>query len=200
MTLRTEHLALIAVAAILLIALLTRQGVSPGLSFRVDGTTAFVNGTTTGHDMGAVRDLLKEHPQVEHLVFETMPGTRDMTSNYRLARSIRRAGLSTEVTPDSRIASGAVDLFLAGTRRTVACGAMIGVHSWGSLGYDSGDVVWDQHRSMSRAFLSDMGVDPDFYDFRNRAAGAESIHWLSDAEVARWGVATEPRDCGGRNG
>ena len=195
MRLRPDQLALVAVGLIIAAATAWQLSKPKGLAFRVDGDTAFVNGTTSARDQGAVRALLRDNPQVERLVFETMPGTRDVTSNYRLARSIREAGLATEVRADSRIASGAVDLFLAGTERTVACGAMIGVHSWGSSGYDAQDVRFDPHRSMSRRFLADMGVEADFYDFRNRMAGAESIHWLTDAEIARWGVATEPRNC-----
>ena len=195
MRLRPDQWALVLVGIVLAAAVIWQAGKPRGLQFRVDGPVAFVNGTTTGRDQGAVRALLREHPQVTTLVFEQMPGTRDVTSNYRLARTIREAGLDTHLRPTSRIASGAVDLFLAGAKRSVACGAMIGVHSWGGTGYDAQDVRFDPHRPMSRDFLADMGVDPDFYDFRTRMAGSDAIHWMSDAEIERWGVATEPRAC-----
>ena len=187
---------LLILALILVPAIGARIAAPDGLRFVVQGDTAFVDGTSTSRSQGAVRRLLRDNPQVTRLVFRTMPGTRDVTTNYHLARTIRAAGLTTELTPDSRIASGAVDLFLAGERRVVACGAMIGVHAWGSTGYDAQDVLFDPHRRMSRAFLSDMGVDPAFYDFRTDAAGTDDIHWLTEAEIDRWGVATEPRDCG----
>ncbi|MGB3456801.1 MAG: hypothetical protein WBA35_10610, partial [Litorimonas sp.] len=132
---------------------------------------------------------------VDTLVFLDMPGTRDVTSNYRLARTIRRAGLDTELRADSRIASGAVDLFVAGVERRIACGAQVGVHSWGASGFDAQDAVWDNHRGYSRGFLSDMGVDPDFYDFRTRAAGSDDMHWMNVDELTRWGVATQAMDC-----
>jgi hypothetical protein len=188
---------LILVLAMILVPAIAGQLDKPdGLRFDVQGDTAFVDGTSTSRSQNAVRRLLRDNPQVNRLVFRSMPGTIDVTTNYHLARTIRDAGLTTELTATSRIASGAVDLFLAGERRIVACGAMIGVHAWGSTGYDAQDVMFDPHRGMSRRFLSDMGVDPDFYDFRTEMAGTEDIHWMSNAEIARWGVATEPRpDC-----
>lgn len=142
-----------------------------------------------------VSKLVRQHPEVDTLVFVSMPGTQDLTSNYHLARSIRRAGLNTELRDDSYIASGAVDLFLAGRERTVACGAKIGVHAWGTSGFDAQDTWWDGHRAASRELLSDFGIDPDFYDFRTQAAGIDSIHWLSVAEINRWGVASAPIRC-----
>ena len=192
---RWDIFALVGVGLILLSAL-AFQGSDPDLlRFEVEGERAFGYGFTDGRSETIIRELTRDHPQVETLVFVNMPGTRDVTSNYRLARSIRRAGLNTELLPQSRIASGAVDLFLAGVDRTVACGALIGVHAWGSSGFDAQDAVWDNHRSYSRDFLSDMGVDPDFYDFRTQAAGSESIHWMNDEEIERWKLPTEPRTC-----
>ena len=192
---RWDIFALVGVGLILLSAL-AFQGSDPDrLRFEVEGERAFGYGFTAGRSETIIRELTRDHPQVETLVFVNMPGTRDVTSNYRLARSIRRAGLNTELLAQSRIASGAVDLFLAGVDRTVACGALIGVHAWGSSGFDAQDAVWDNHRSYSRDFLSEMGVDPNFYDFRTRAAGSESIHWMSDEEIERWKLPMEPRTC-----
>ncbi len=194
MTKLSPAIVLTLILAMVLVPAIAGQLDRPdGLRFEVQGDTAFVDGTSTSRSQNAVRRLLRDNPQVTRLVFRSMPGTVDVTTNYHLARTIREAGLTTELTAGSRIASGAVDLFLAGERRIVACGAMIGVHAWGSAGYDAQDVMFDPHRRMSRRFLSDMGVDPDFYDFRTDAAGTEEIHWMNDAEIARWGVATEPR-------
>lgn len=198
--LRWDWVALGGAALVLLTAVFLRQPNPDLLSFEVEGPRAYGYGFTDGRSRGVVGDLLRDHPQVDTLVFVHMPGTRDLTSNYRLARDIRRAGLRTEVLADSLIASGAVDLFLAGTERKAACGAQIGVHAWGAPGYDAQDVgsfpTWDTHRGQSRAFLSDMGIDPDFYDFRTKAAGADEMHWLSNAEIAQWGLATIARECG----
>ena len=192
---RWDLIGLAVVGLILLVAVLTNRPSPDLLRFEVEGSKAYGYGYTDGRSQGVVRQLLRDHPEVETLVLVNMPGTRDVTSNTRLARDIRRAGLDTELRADSRIASGAVDLFLAGVDRTVECGAMIGVHAWGSSGFDAQDVRWDNHRSYARDFLSDMGVDPNFYDFRTQSAGSDSIHWMSVEEINRWGVASRPLSC-----
>jgi len=192
---RWDVIGLAGVALVILGGLLFRSPNPDRLRFEVDGNRAYGFGFTDGRSERVVDRLLRNHPDVDTLVFIDMPGTRDVTSNYRLARDIRRAGLATELRPNSRIASGAVDLFLAGQMRTVACGAKIGVHAWGSSGFDAQDAPWDTHRSYSRTFLSDMGIDPDFYDFRTHAAGSEDIHWMSVDEINRWRVASTPLIC-----
>ncbi len=194
---RWDLVGLGAAALVLIGGALLRTPTDGLLQFTVDGPRAYGNGVTTGDSQASVRRLVADHPQVDTLVLQAMPGTKDVTSNYRLARSIRRAGLDTHLEADSRIASGAVDLFLAGETRTAECGAMIGVHSWGSTGYDAQDVSFDPHRAMSRRFIEDMGVDPDFYDFRTEAAGSDDIHWMSVEEINRWGLTTEPMVCDG---
>lgn len=192
---RWDILALAGVALVLVLALVLQKPNPNLLRFDVDGTYAYGYGVTDGRSEGVIDDLVRNHPDVETLVFVNMPGTQDVTSNYRLARDIRRAGLATELRADSRIASGAVDLFLAGNPRRIACGARIGVHAWGTGGFDAQDAIWDNHRSYSRDFLTDMGIDPDFYDFRTEVAGSEAIYWLTHEDIARWDIATEPRDC-----
>lgn len=192
---RWDLVGLGAVAVVILGAVLLQKPNPDLLRFEVDGTRAYGYGFTDGRSQDVVKKLTRQHPDVETLVFVSMPGTQNLTSNYHLARSIRRAELNTELRADSRIASGAVDLFLAGSTRTVACGAMIGVHAWGIGDYDAQDAWWDNHRTASRDFLSDMGIDPDFYDFRTDAAGTESMHWLTVAEINRWTVASEPIRC-----
>lgn len=192
---RWDLFAIAGVVVVLLSALLFRGNNPDRLRFEVEGSQAYGYGFTDGRSETIIRDLLRDHPQVKTLVFVNMPGTRDVTSNYRLARSIRDAGLNTELLPRSRIASGAVDLFLAGVDRRIACGAQVGVHAWGSSGFDAQDAVWDNHRSYSRDFLSDMGIDPDFYDFRTNAAGSNQMHWMSVDELNRWSVATRPVTC-----
>lgn len=187
------YFALVAVALMLGFAFVSRSG--DPLAITVSGDVAYLDGITDGRSERAVPRLVAEHPNVKTLILRHVPGTRDVTSNYRLARSIREAGLNTKITSSSLIASGGVDLFLAGVERTAQCGARIGVHSWGSAGYDAQDVGWDTHRAYSRDFLQDMGIDPDFYDFRTKKAGSDEIHWMNKAEINRWRLTTVPLGC-----
>lgn len=194
-----RHLPLLGLALVAIViglGVFLRPAPPDGLlRWEVVGDQAVGFGFTDGRVQGSVDRLLDEHPDVRVLVLRDMPGTQDLLSNTRLARRIRANGLQTHVPADGRIASGAVDLFLAGRTRTVACGARIGVHAWGVAGYDAQDVGYDNFRSYQRAFLDDMGIDPDFYDFASQAARSSGIYWLDATEAWERGLLTEDPGC-----
>ena len=49
---------------------------------------------------------------------------------------VRNRGIATHLPADGEIASGGVDFFLAGVKRTAEAGAKIGVHSWADDDYE----------------------------------------------------------------
>lgn len=167
------------------------------LKFSVRGTTAYGNGSTNGSSVSQVGRFLDNNPDVDKLVFRWMSGTSDADRNLIIARKIRKRDLHTHLKSNSFIASGAVDLFLAGTTRTMECGARIGVHSW-----SSGKHIYparlksDPRQKIQEKFLRDMGIDPDFYVFTRDAALPDDLHILTPAEIERFGLLTEPLDCG----
>ena len=81
-----------------------------------------------------VFEPILEHPNVKTMEMIRVPGSIDDVSNLRASLYVRRWGLNTKINQRSIIASGGIDFFLAGKTRTVAKGAKIGVHSWGSGG------------------------------------------------------------------
>ena len=125
-----------------------------------------------------------------------MPGTKNADMNIRIAREIRKRGLKTHLPKNGFIASGAVDLFLAGTQRTMDCGGMIGVHSWGLTGDRTGRISpktigVDRRQKFHEKFLRDMGIDPAFYVFTREAAEPNDLHFMSAEEISRFGLLTE---------
>jgi len=102
---------LLLIGAAMAIYQVTRPG-HGDLRFKVEGQTAFVNGGTDSRSYGTAKRFFDENPQVNHLVLQRMPGTSDADTNLRIARDIRRRGLTTHLQKNSYIASGAVDLFL----------------------------------------------------------------------------------------
>ena len=193
---RLPLLAVLFVALVLGAGALLRPDLPDGfLAFRVEGMRAYVSGSTDDRASGAIDRLLDAEPQVRTLVLTRMPGTRDVVANTRLARRVRARGLDTRLESDSVIASGAVDLFIAGVERTAACGARIGVHAWGRLGTDAQDRRFDEMRGFQRDFLDDMGIDPDFYDFTRAAARNDDIYWMDANEAWRRGLLTRDPDC-----
>lgn len=167
------------------------------LAFKVLGDTAFGNGSTDNTSLAYMTGFLKEYPDVTHLVFQNMPGTSDGATNLKIAELIRKRGLSTHIQSDSYIASGAVDLFIAGSERTMECGARIGVHSWRSApGVDADSLGRDPLKQNHEKFLSNMGVDPAFYSFTQEAAPPQDIYILKMEEITRFGLLTKAANCG----
>ena len=190
----------IVIAVMLILGVITFLDVSKPyehqLTFEVKGKSAIVRGTTDSHSHNLVKDFVRENPEVKTLILQAMPGTQDMDTNRRVVMDIRAAGLRTHVPADGVIASGAVDWFIAGSPRTIECGAMIGVHSWGTKTGERGDkTFYDNQLRTQRYFLTRMSVDPDFYEFTRNAAGPNDIHWLSVEEMLRFRLITKDPKC-----
>ncbi len=174
------------------------------LKFRVQDGVAYGYGVTKSRSLSDFKRFIDDNPQVHTLVLMKMPGTQDGETNTKIARLIRQRGLNTHLRTNSVIASGAVDLFIAGQNRTMACGALIGVHSW-SIGnsdglvqgkrFHPGNLGGDRYQASHEKFLKDMGVDPAFYVFTREAALPEDIYYLSPDEIEQYGLLTEPNNC-----
>ncbi len=133
--------------------------------------------------------MLLAHPGIRTLEMIDCPGTSDDTANLRLGRMIRRAGLATHVPESGSVRSGAVELFLAGARRSAAPGAEFAVHSWlDADGKQASDFA--EGDPVNQAYLSyyrEMGLSDAqarrFYAMTNSVAHDEA-RWLDEAEFA----------------
>ncbi len=167
-----------------------------GLRFSVKGNTAILDGGTDSRSFTEMKTFLNDNPEVEHLILRNMPGTTDAMTNLKIARMIRKRGLSTHLQKRSRIASGAVDLFISGVRRTMECGAKIGVHSWSVDGRIGPKLMGaDYNQPVHEEFLSDMGIDPAFYVFTREASEPESIYIMKYSEIEQYGLLTQSAGC-----
>ena len=187
---------LLAIMAITAIYQATRPD-SGLLKFIRFGDTAYGHGGTNSMSVAQVARFLDDNPDLETLVLGYMPGTSDADMNLRIARDIRRRGMHTHLTKRSYIASGAVDLFLAGTKRTMECGARIGVHSWSSYDgtYYPAVIGRDPRQKTHEKFLSEMGIDQAFYVFTREAAPPQDIYLLKPADIERFGLLTQASNC-----
>ena len=192
--------ALLAIVAVVAI----RGAMKPDLGllkFKVKDNLAYGYGYTDDRSVSVVKKLLRENPQVDTLVLKKMSGTRDGDMNIVLARDIRKRGLNTHLDSNSAIASGAVDLFLAGNKRTMECGALIGVHSWSiggareTIRVSPRDMGYDRRQKYHEDFLRDMGIDPAFYAYTRAAAEPEDMHYMTTEEINRFGLTSEPLEC-----
>ena len=163
-------------------------------TIKIEGQEAYLNGTLGTKTYQQINDLIKSYPEVHTLIFEQVPGSVNDAVNMHTGRLIREANLTTVLRSTSVIASGGVDLFCAGKKRTIARGALLGIHSWGGQGISGNDFPKDHpiHQYQLAYFTMCLGPDigPAFYFRTLAAAPANGMHWMSNAEIAKWNLET----------
>ena len=75
-------------------------------------------------------------------------------------------------------------------------GAKIGVHSRSVRGDNIGvfapeNIGSDRRQKYHEKFLSDMGINPDFYVFTREAADPQSIHILTSQDIKRFKLLSD---------
>ncbi len=160
--------------------------------FRVlDSGRAALVSTTDGASPAAFAAMLAAHPEIRTLELVECPGTFDDRANLKLGRMIRARGIATHVPEGGSVRSGAVELFLAGARRSAERGAEFAVHAWeDENGREATDYA--ENAPETRSYLDyyrEMGMSADearaFYAMTNSVPFA-SARWLTAAEMAQW--------------
>ncbi len=160
--------------------------------FRVlDAGHAALVDVTDARSPDAFAAMLAAYPAIAELDMIECPGTMDDVANLRLGRMIHARALVTHVPDGGSVRSGAVELFLAGTRRSAAPRAEFAVHSWLD---DDGKQPSDYARDapVNRTYLDyyrDMGMTAieaqAFYDMTNAVAN-DDARWLNAAQMGQW--------------
>lgn len=160
--------------------------------FRViDGKRAALVGATDVASPAAFRAMMAAYPGLELIEFVDAPGTSNDIANLALGRAIRAAGLATHVPAGGSARSGAVELFLAGTRRSMDEGALFAVHSWrDALGREPDDFSPDAPENrLYLDYYAEMGMTADeargFYAMTNSVPHEQAL-WLRGSDMARW--------------
>lgn len=173
-------------------------GVAQYGPFRVlDDRRAALVGTTDTASPQAFAAMLAAHPGLEVIEFADAPGTSNDIANLKLGRAIRAAGLATHVPQGGSARSGAVELFLAGTRRTMDPRALFAVHSWrDEAGREPADFAADAPENrLYLDYYAEMGMTAEearaFYAMTNSVPHAGAL-WLEGTDMARW-IAPEAR-------
>jgi hypothetical protein len=157
--------------------------------FSVRGSRLFMSGTITRKTLDHFDETFARHPGIETLVPLEVRGSIDDETMLALAYRVRELGLDTHLTAQSEIYSGGVDLFLAGVKRSMETGAVIGVHSWRDMNKDAADYPRDApEHEPNRKYIEDMLGHDGFYWFTIYAAPAEDIHIMTSEEIARYGL------------
>ena len=160
--------------------------------FRVlDAGRAALVDVTDARSPAAFAAMLAAYPAIAKLDFIECPGTLDDAANLRLGRMIHARGLVTHVPSGGSVRSGAVELFLAGIRRSAGPRAEFAVHSWID---DDGKqpAHYAKDAPVNRTYLDyyrEMGMSAieaqAFYDMTNAVANADA-RWLNAAQMGQW--------------
>ena len=151
----------------------------------------YILGELNSQSYDQVTAEIEANPQITTIVLTANPGSLDDETTFELARYIRSKNLDTHLINQSVIASGAVDLFLSGVRRTMEEDAQLGVHSWSDGSTEAKDVPreHEDHR-LNADYIADMLGSEDFYWFTIYAAPADAISWMTHEDIEKYGLLT----------
>lgn len=171
------------------IALLNSRQIT---KFDVDGQQLIMSGLINSKTPMQLSNVLRDNPDITEVVMLDVPGSVDDEANLKAARMIRSKGLNTRLLKESVVASGGTDFFLSGVKRYIQEGAKIGVHSWEDNLFNSGDKVAKNHpqHQLYLAYYNEVGIPESFYWFTLEAASVDDIHWMTQDEIQRYGLAT----------
>jgi hypothetical protein len=183
----------------ILATLLVAAGCSAehALTATPDGNAIHLEGVIDQTTPAELTNALALNTAATEILLQNIPGSADDEANLTAARSLRDVGIGTRVPADGVIASGGTDLFLAGAKRQIETGACVGVHSWatgGLFGVTEGrDVPRDDPaHQVYLNYYNEMGIPEDFYWYTLEVASAAGIHWMSPADINRFGLTTTP--------
>lgn len=163
------------------------------LDFSVVNERLLMRGTITSRSPSAFYDILAKNPQITTIVLQTVEGSLDDEATIEMGYDVRARGLGTHLQSDSGIYSGAVDLFLAGTTRSMVRGAEIGIHSWADTFGEGTSYPRDapEHQLNAR-YTADMLGSDAFYWFSLQAAPSDGIYVMNEQEIRHYGLLTQP--------
>lgn len=150
-----------------------------------------MTGTVDSYTPAVFRQMLGQYPEIRRIIMRDCDGSVDEEANLRLARMIRRAGISTHVPAGGSVRSGAVELFLAGVSRTADPDAEFIVHSWmDEYGREANDYpANDPVHAEYLDYYREMGVSAPtakaFYALTNSVPFSGQLR-LSRSDMARF--------------
>ncbi len=165
-------------------------------SVEENGTSVIAEGTIGSQTLDHFNTLLENYPDIDLIKMTDMPGSNDDATNVLLGRAVYNQALSIHIEDNGEIASGAVDLFLAGRERTKGANTKIGVHSWGDGNSEATDFPEDSsEHDLYINYYKDIGLSDEdartFYFFTINAAPAADIHWMTEEEIETYNVLTQ---------
>ena len=163
-----------------------RRGIFTVLS---DETTIEIDGDITSSSLDDFNDLYDAFPDVDLISIRMCEGSSDDETNFLLMRRVYQLNLGMHLQDDAVIASGGVDLFLSGRRRSKGDNTRIGTHAWSDDEHSATDFPEDPSHEEHLPYIdsyASIGFSDDeaadLYFFIINSAAAEEIHWMTEEE------------------
>lgn len=155
-----------------------------------DNATIEMNGDITSRLENDFDRMLAAFPNAKKVIMKDCPGSLDDETNLKVSKKMHERGFEFHLMATSVIASGAVDMYVGGVKRTREAGSKIGVHSWGSepgepiaTSYPRGHAVHLPYINYYKSVGFSQQEAEAFYYFTIEAAPANDIHWMTDQEI-----------------
>ncbi len=167
-----------------------------GIFRSIDATTVEMAGVIDSYTLDDFNYLIEVYPNIEQINMNNVPGSEDDEINLQVAKKVHDLGIDIHLMDNAEIASGGVDFFLAGEDRTMGSNTRFGVHSWADGRNEATDfpVGHAEHQPYIDFFMA-VGFTrqqaEDFYYFTINVASADDIHWMTDAEILKYGFITK---------
>lgn len=160
-----------------------------------DDKTIEMDGVINSSSLTNFNNLISQFPNIELINIKECEGSMDDITNLQVAPKVYQRGIKTHLMDNGLIASGGVDFYLAGIKRTRGTTTQIGVHSWSDGSNDATDFpVGHAYHQKYIDYYESIGFTQteaeDFYYFTINAASANSIHWMTEAEIEQYKILT----------
>ncbi len=162
----------------------------------VKGKTLYMDGLINAKTPQQFKDIFQQYPEIDTLVMIEVEGSVDDEANLEAAEWVSKKKLVFVLEPESLIASGGTDFFLAGKTRIINEGAQVGVHSWAGNNEVATDFPrgHEYHQPYIEYYTAVGWSRKDaekFYYYTIEAAPADNIHWMTEQELIEYQIVTQ---------
>ncbi|NQX82059.1 MAG: alpha/beta hydrolase [Flavobacteriaceae bacterium] len=153
-----------------------------------DKKNILLNGVINSSALDKFKTIANDNPTIKNIEIKNCDGSINDVINLELAKYIYDNEYDIHLLDNGIIASGGTDLFLAGRKRTKGSNTKIGVHSWAGNREIATDfpIGHAYHLPYIKYYVS-VGFTQqqaeNFYYYTINAATADSIHWMTVAEI-----------------
>ncbi|WP_196888345.1 hypothetical protein [Aureivirga sp. CE67] len=172
-----------------------------GIFTVVDANTITMDGEIGHNSKKNFDKLIAEYSEINQINIVEILGSNNDEVNLQLSKTVYQNNINTHLNDNGLIASGGVDFFLSGHKRTKGTNTKIGVHSWGGEDDNGNEVTatdfpeGHEYHLPYIEYYKSVGFSQEeaeaFYYFTINAASFDSIHWMTDAEIEQYKLLKE---------